>query len=298
MYLGEESIITLPRLQRTETFETYASGIYYAQFDGIENVAFRLTNGPSTKLLPQLHIMENSSNGIDTTFIGAEGDFAPFAAAIQRQIDRNFKDTKSEINPEVQTLAVINHRGKDLWLRAPDKAHVEKLKNLLRDNLQELMAPNLVREAITSPSPTVRGRLKVDFHLMDRAVSKIAFNMMARVYGPEVVLHPSFDGARRFIRYGEENDAVRVGLLKQDDLVIPSVAGAEHEVMFFPMVGSTAIVNLYNAFRFLVSFPEGQLPSSTEAFSSWTFSGQRDNTFDEQGAQTLADILNRMGALE
>jgi hypothetical protein len=297
-HLGEESIILLPRLERTTKFRAYASGTHYATFNGMKNVAFRLVNGPSTELLPQIHIFEIGNKNIEIQFLGIEGALTNFIVAVKRQIARNFKDISWEIEPELETLSIINHRGKELLFRVKDELQVERLKQLLSDKLETLSETELVHEKITAPSPVMEGRLKINPPLMERAISKIAFNMMAYVYKPETVLDASFDGARRFIRHGEENDAVHVKILKQDEILIPSANGAEHEVMFFTMTGSTAIVTLYNAVRFLVWFPQGKLPLEAEPISSWTFSGQRDNLFDQNGEQTIADIFKRMGALD
>lgn len=36
-----------------------------------------------------------------------------------------------------------------------------------------------------------------------RAITKIAFNYLAKMHGAQFALHPAFDGIRRFVRYGE-----------------------------------------------------------------------------------------------
>lgn len=297
-YLGEESMVSLPRLVQTEKFEVKMSQINYVTFEGIEQVAFRIVNGPSTKLLPQVHLLREGDTLTKVHFILDRSNIEDFQAIIKRQIQNEFKDTSYEVVENLANLAVINHEGKKLRFRVPKASHIDAVKEILRDNHQTWFEDSSTHEEIKAKSPVVSGQLKIDLNLMDRAIGKIAFNMMAHVYGPSAVLDPSFDSARRFIRYGEDNDSLRMTLVEQDFLNIPPVPGSEHEVMFFPMVGSTAVVNLYNAFRFMVYFPEGRLPEGIEEITSWTFSGQRDNTFDAQGGQTLADILSRMGALE
>ena len=297
-YLGEQSIVALPRLEKTQTFAAKMGGIKYAHFASLDDVAFSIVQGPATKLLPQIHITPNEDGTINVQYIGDESEYDGMRDVIQRQIDSDFRETSSEVRSKLKTLAIINHEGKKLRLRVPKAEHVDQVKDLLRLNLPEILRTDHNAEEIKAPSPAVRGQVGVNLKLLDRAVGKIAFNMMAYVYGPNFVLDPSFDDVRNFILKGEENDAVRVGPVEKDFLPIPAAANAEHEVMFFPMVGCTTMVTLYNTFRFLVWFPHGKVPEGVEEISSWTFSGQRDHIFDDQGRQGLEDILGRMGALD
>lgn len=66
--------------------------------------------------------------------------------------------------------------------------------------------------------------------MVRRAITKMAFNYLAKMHGAQFALHPSFDGIRRFVRYGERPsfflfDAVDEAILEGEPIEGPRLLG-------------------------------------------------------------------------
>jgi hypothetical protein len=66
--------------------------------------------------------------------------------------------------------------------------------------------------------------------IVRRAITKIAFNYLAKMHGVPFTLHPSFDGIRRFVRHGERPgfflfDAVDEAILEGEPIEGPRLLG-------------------------------------------------------------------------
>ncbi len=64
-----------------------------------------------------------------------------------------------------------------------------------------------------------------------RAITKIAFNYLAKMHGAQFALHPAFDGIRRFVRHGERPslflfDAVDEAILVGEPIEGPRLLGS------------------------------------------------------------------------
>jgi hypothetical protein len=66
--------------------------------------------------------------------------------------------------------------------------------------------------------------------IVRRAITKIAFNYLAKMHGAQFALHPAFDGIRRFVRYGERPsfflfDGVDQAILEGEPIEGPRLLG-------------------------------------------------------------------------
>ena len=165
------------------------------------------------------------------------------------------------------TPRFVMHREADGFLRGQSQEAVDQLRKILRGHWSEKAPEYLAGTGDPAHQqkvehPVVRIGVPVDFNQVNRAVAKVAFNVMASKLGPDFALRPEFDPIREYIR-GRD---VRLPEVGPDEIPIdsrfvrfvdpggeaPIPCDAHAVALFGTPYGLCAWVTLYRTSHFLV----------------------------------------------
>jgi hypothetical protein len=272
--LAEQSLVSHARALHTPRERPVRLGGTHFMHDVEHDVwqEVQIKNQFSTYVPPQFHFRLPN-----VWFFGSSRDAkVSFVDLLAKRIrSGTARSIRLQIGPDpyCTTIRIVQHRRKDLFVRAPTKEDGARFLDLLAEKWSEF-EPVLRLEPKDRriDSPTILVHLSIGIDDCYRAIAKTAFNFLALRKGVEFVLRPEFDPVRNYIRGLDIRwpSAVKPGqvafdprfvrpLAPRDPLLIPT---AEHLLMLgYAHPNVFACVTLYADYSYLVTLGQLELPS-------------------------------------
>lgn len=132
-------------------------------------------------------------------------DFVPQVAFLDSRTQKWTHFAEHEL-PTRQTAEAKGFDWKILRVLGPDQLTRLRLVELLKGNgFDHKFTSSEERFLDSRPSTSVGVELTFNIdEVIKRAISKMAFNYLAKTHGTKLVLSPDFDDVRRFCRYGDK----------------------------------------------------------------------------------------------
>ncbi len=293
--LGEHSVVGLMRAAKTPAtaFDVKVGGEHFVRDPGTDLVLeVNLTNEWRVRLFPQVHLRKN---GELSPIVAAKEDLARLEDFVSRSIAKGRLATTfwKPLTPGSGDLPrLVMHRSDDGFVRAESKEAAASFLKLLEEQWHTFAARiskavesgEAHRAAHSIENPTVNASLEIRLNDVFRAVTKIAFNVLAVELGTQFALSSEFDELRQYVLGadirskpsrddGELNVDSRfvTGLPFDTEPLVPTV---EHVVtLFYNAPTLLAWVTLYGSCNYIVRLAD--IPLSQPVLSSREFSALR-----------------------
>ncbi|WP_239989396.1 hypothetical protein [Corallococcus macrosporus] len=296
-----------------DAFDVQLGGEHFVQ-EGKSGLVLEvaLINGVSASMLPQVHVAvvgETNHVAIVTADVSSLDRLHAF---VTKKIESGqLRAMHVKLGPEAAgpTARLVMHRERDGFIRAQTDADARNAIEVLekdwasayKHHVALITAGNQQAEVQSIPQPSVRVNLEIRPDDVNRAVAKIAFNVLAARVSPEFALSPEFDELRKYV-LGEDirhrsdlgQDEVAVDLRFVTQLphdTAPLVPTEEHAVTISYVHPSLfAWVTLYRTDNFVVRF--GDISLSENVLAVHEFSSVRTGN----AALDVAETIQRMTA--
>ncbi len=293
--LAERSLVSLSRVGFTpETaFDVRLGGDHFVKDDAsglVMDVA--VTNEMRAVVMPQVHVFVDGEQTRLSVLTADTDDLARLNAFVIKQIDNGrLPKMYAKRGPEDAgaSARLVMHRDDDGYLRVQCDADAQRLVSVLQDHWREAYEQHVARVAAGGPPPEGRSAPKPAVHVhvsyrpddTNRAVAKIALNVVAARMSPEFALSPEFDDLRRYILGDDIRHPERAG--PNEVLVDPrfvsqlppdtqAVVPTDEHAVTISYVPPTlyAWVTLYKTHNFIVKL--GDIALTEELFAVHEFS--------------------------
>ncbi len=296
--LAERSLVSLSRVGFTpETaFDVRLGGDHFVKDDAsglVMDVA--ITNEMRAIVMPQAHVFVDGEETRLSILTADTDDLVRLNAFVVKQLDSGrLSKMHTKYGPEDAgaSARLVMHREGDGYLRAQGEADAQRLVAVLQEHWAAAYAQHTARVAAGGPPPEGRSIPKPAVHVhvsyrpddTNRAVAKIALNVVAARLSPEFALAPEFDDLRRYvlgddIRHPERVDPNEVLVDPRFVSQLPPDTHAivptdEHAVTItYAPPTLFAWVTLYKTHNFLVKL--GDIALAEELFAVHEFSSIR-----------------------
>lgn len=313
--LAERSLVALSRAGFTPgtAFDVRLGGDHFLKDDPsglVIDVA--ITNEMRPVVMPQVHATPDGEQTRIGILIADADDLSRLDAFIVKQIDTGrLPKMHVKLGPSDAgaSARLVMHRDNDGYIRAQNPEDAQRLVEVLQghwrsayqQHASRVVAGEPAPEVGSIPNPTVHVNMSYRPDDVNRAVAKIALNVLAARVGPEFALAPEFDELRSYIlgddiRHPERAapdevvvDSRFVLLLPHDTQ--PIVPTDEHAVTISYVAPTLyAWVTLYKSHNFMVKM--GEISLAENLFAVHEFSTIRRGN----EALGIAETYRRLSA--
>lgn len=293
--LAERSLVSLSRVGFTpgRAFDVRLGGDHFVNDDSLGLVLdVAITNEMRAVVMPQVHLMADGDRTQLSILTADMAELPRLNGFVAKQIDSSrlpkmyVKRGPSDAGPSAR---LVMHRENDGYIRAQSDEDAQRLVTVLHGNWRAayeqhaalLAAGDSTPEGRSIPTPTVHMHLSYRPDDTNRAVAKIALNVLAARMSSEFALAPEFDDLRRYILGDDIRHPERV---KPNEVLVdprfvsqlphdtqPIVPTDEHAVTIAYVHPTLyAWVTLYKSHNFIVRL--GDIALSENLFAVHEFS--------------------------